>query len=68
MDTVTVSPSYRVVIPSSIRKALGIQPGQRVHAIQYGNRIELIPVRTLREARGFLGPIDTTVEREEDRV
>jgi AbrB family looped-hinge helix DNA binding protein len=68
MDTVTVSPKFQVVIPRRIREALGIRPGQKVQAIQYGNRIELVPVRPLGEARGLLRGIDTDVEREPDRV
>lgn len=68
MDTVTVSPKFQVVIPRRIREALGIHPGQKVQAIQYGNRIELVPVRPLAEARGLFRGIDTDVEREPDRV
>lgn len=44
------------------------QPSQKLHALRYGNRIELIPVRPLAEARGFLPGLDTTVEREADRI
>lgn len=65
---VTVSPKYQVVIPKKIREALGLRPGQKVEAIQYGNRIELVPVRPIAEARGFLAGIDTEVEREPDRL
>lgn len=68
MQTVTVSPKYQVVIPRRIREALGIRPGQKIQAIQYGNRIELVPVRPLEKARGFLAGIDTTIEREPDRL
>jgi len=68
METVTVSTKYQVVIPKAIRDALGLKPGQKVQAIQYGNRIELIPFRPLSEARGFLAGIDTNVEREPDRL
>lgn len=68
METVTVSPKYQVVIPKAIREALGIKPGQKVQAIRYGNRIELIPFRPLAEARGFLPGIDTTIDREPDRI
>ena len=67
METVTVSPKYQVVIPSRIRKQLGVEPGQKVKVILYDNRIEMIPVRPVREARGFLRGIDTTVERGPDR-
>ncbi len=68
METVTVSPKYQVVIPSRIRKLLGVRPGQKVQVILYDNRIEMIPVRPVEEARGFLKGIDTTVDREPDRV
>ena len=68
MSTVTVSPKYQVVIPQVIREALGIKPGQRIQAMQYQDRIELIPVRPIRKARGMLKGLDTTVKRERDRV
>jgi len=68
MTTVTVSPKYQVVIPKAIREALNIQSGQKVQVIRYQNRIELIPIRPIKSARGFLKGIDTSVEREEDRL
>ncbi len=67
METVTVSPKFQVVIPKGIREKLSLWPGQKVQAIVYGDRIELIPVRPIKEMRGFLKGIDTTVEREADR-
>jgi AbrB family looped-hinge helix DNA binding protein len=68
METVTVSPKYQVVIPSRVRQALGVEPGQKVKVVLYDNRIEMIPVKPIEEARGFLKGIDTTIEREADRV
>jgi AbrB family looped-hinge helix DNA binding protein len=68
METVTISPKFQVVIPKAIRKTLGLEPGQKVQALVYENRIEFIPVRPLRKMRGFLVGIDTTVPREKDRV
>ncbi len=68
MQIVKVSPKYQVVIPRAIRELLGIKPGQKVQVIQYENRIELIPVKPIKKTRGFLKGIDTTVERERDRV
>ena len=68
MITVSVSPKFQVVIPKAIREAMDIQPGQKVQVILYQNRIELIPIRPLRKAQGFLRGIDTSVERDEDRV
>jgi len=68
MTTVTVSLKYQVVIPREIREALGIRPGQKVQVLQYQNRIEFIPVRPIEQMRGFLKGIDTTIEREPDRL
>jgi len=68
MDTTTVSPKFQVVIPVRVRRALGIRPGQKIHVIPYEGRIELIPVRPLHRARGFLRGIDTSIEREPDRT
>jgi AbrB family looped-hinge helix DNA binding protein len=67
MTTLTISPKYQVVIPKQIRELLGLRPGQKIQAIAYQGRIELIPVRPMREIRGFLPGIDTTVQREADR-
>lgn len=68
METVTISPKYQVVIPKSIREGLNLRPGQKVQAIQYGNRVELVPLMPIKQMRGFLRGIDTDVPREDDRV
>lgn len=68
MEAVSVSPKFQVVIPRAVREALHIRPGQKVQVIQYEDRIELVPIRPVREMRGFLKGIDTTFEREPDRV
>ena len=68
MDTVTISPKFQVVIPKAIRERLKLEPGQKVQAILYEGRIELIPLQTPRQMRGFLAGIDTDVEREADRL
>jgi AbrB family looped-hinge helix DNA binding protein len=68
MDTTTVSPKFQVVIPLRVRLALGIRPGQKIQVIPYEGRIELIPIRPLKQAKGFLRGIDTSVEREPDRA
>lgn len=68
METVTISTKYQVVIPSSIRESLPVEPGQKVRMILYDNRIEMIPFRPIGETRGFLNGIDTSIEREPDRV
>lgn len=68
MTAVTVSSKFQVVIPKEIREALGIVSGQKIQMLTCGNRIELIPVKPMREMRGFLKGIDTNVDRDPDRV
>jgi AbrB family looped-hinge helix DNA binding protein len=68
MTIVTVSPKFQVVIPREIREALRLEPGQKVQMRQYQNRVEFIPIRSMRKMRGILKGIDTTIVRDEDRV
>jgi AbrB family looped-hinge helix DNA binding protein len=68
MSVVTISPKFQVVIPLQIREALGLEPGQKVQAIQYEDRIEYVPLRSAKSMRGFLRGIDTRVPRDRDRV
>ncbi len=67
VETVTLSPKFQVVIPKGIRERLSLAPGQKIQVIAYGDRIELIPVRPIKEMRGFLKGLDTRVDRESDR-
>jgi len=68
MVTITISSKFQIVIPKAIRHLLRLSTGQKLHAIVYDDRIELIPVRRLEEMRGFLKGIDTRVPRERDRA
>jgi AbrB family looped-hinge helix DNA binding protein len=68
METVKVSPQFHVVFSRKIRESLGIRPGQRLQVLVYDGRVELIPLRRMKEMRGFLRGIDTKVERDEDRL
>ena len=68
MPTVTVSPKFQLVIPREIREAMGLRAGEKVQVFRYENRIELIPVRKMKQMRGFLQGIDTTVDRDPDRT
>jgi len=68
METVTISPKFQVVIPKGIRERLKLRSGQKVQAILYDNRIELVPVRPVKAMKGFVKGIDTTVAREDDRL
>lgn len=66
MKPVTISPEFQVVILRKIRAQLQLAPGQKVQALAYENRIELIPVRPLQAMKGFLRGIVTDVPREDD--
>ena len=68
METLTISPKFQVVIPKAIRERLGLSPGQKMQAVLYGGRIELIPLQPAKRFRGFLKGIDTTIPREPDRA
>jgi bifunctional DNA-binding transcriptional regulator/antitoxin component of YhaV-PrlF toxin-antitoxin module len=65
---IPIFPKIGILTPSSSRRSLDIRPGQKVQVICYGDRIELIPLSPVQELRGFLNGIDTTVQREPDRV
>lgn len=67
MDVVTISPKFQIVIPRNVRERLNLSPGQRVQAVVYDGRVELIPVRPAKALRGFLKGLDTTVLRDADR-
>ena len=68
MSAVTVSQKYQIVIPRDVREAMGIRPGQKFQVFRYADSIHLVPVRPIRELRGIAKGIDTTVERDRDRV
>lgn len=72
METVTLSPKFQVVIPQSIRSALQLAPGDKMHVIGYGDRVEIIPSRSMKSMRGFLQrkgtEPDTRIERDKDRL
>ena len=68
MSTVTLSPNFEVLIPEDVRQALHLTPGEQLHVMPYDGRVEFIPVRSARSMRGFLQGMDTTIDRDEDRL
>ena len=68
MSKVKISPKYQVVIPHDVRESMGLKPGEELQVFRFGDRIELVPIRKISDARGFLEGIDTTVDREDDRL
>jgi AbrB family looped-hinge helix DNA binding protein len=68
METVTISPKFQVVIPQKIRESMGLRTGEKAKVVCFRNRIEIIPMRDVRSLRGYLKGINTSMEREGDRV
>lgn len=68
METVTISPKFQIVIPQKIREAMGLRTGEKARMLSFRNRIEVIPVRNVQSLRGYLKGIDTSLERDGDRV
>jgi AbrB family looped-hinge helix DNA binding protein len=48
----TITTKGQITIPASIRKSHGLQPKDRVDFVTEGDKIILIPVKTLRDFRG----------------
>jgi AbrB family looped-hinge helix DNA binding protein len=68
IETVAISPEFKVVIPQKIRDAMGLRSGEKARVVSFRNRIEIIPLRETRSLRGCLKGIDTSHARDEDRT
>ena len=68
MKSVTVSPKYQVVIPKEIRDTIGIKPGTKLQVLNYGNRIELLPIVDIKKLKGSLKGINTAIIRDKERI
>ena len=68
MRSVKVSPKFQIVIPQEIRESMNIKPGEEMQVFEFDGRIEVVPVRSIKEFRGRFKGIDTHVERDKDRV
>ncbi len=71
MATYKLSPKYQVVIPAEIRKKLKLRAGQEIAVIEKDGIIRIIPIKPLKEMKGFLKGKGITTEdlREEtDRM
>jgi AbrB family looped-hinge helix DNA binding protein len=67
MPSLTISSKYQIVLPKNVRDVLDLRPGQKLDAMVIDGHIQLIPVPPIRELRGMLAGMDTTVPREPDR-
>ncbi len=53
-----LSSKFQLSIPKAIREDLNLTAGQQFTLIARGNIIELIPLRSMKEARGMLSPCE----------
>jgi AbrB family looped-hinge helix DNA binding protein len=68
MNKVTLSNEYQVVIPKEVREKIGLKAGVSLEIITYSNRIELIPIKPIKNLKGMLKGIDANIMRDEDRI
>ena len=54
MQQAKLSSKFQLSIPKSIRDDMRLQAGQKFTIVTRGSVIELIPVKTIRDARGML--------------
>ena len=63
-----LSNEYQVFIPEEIRKKTGVKAGTSFEVISYNSRIELVPIKPMKNLNGIFKGIDTTILREDDRI
>ncbi|MBP1912207.1 AbrB/MazE/SpoVT family DNA-binding domain-containing protein [Thermococcus stetteri] len=54
MVTVKVSSKGQIVLPKSIREKLGINPGDEVEVLDFGNEIVIVPIKKDVRLRGLV--------------
>lgn len=69
MSTVTLSETFNVQVPEEARTALHLKAGDKLAIFTHADRIELIPVRPVRQYRGILHGMNSDIERDQkDRL
>ena len=69
MVTVTVSSKFQVVIPEEVRAKLKLQAGQKIVVIEKDGVVHLIPLKSIKDTRGFAKGVRRDNIREEyDRL
>jgi AbrB family looped-hinge helix DNA binding protein len=67
MNTVTLSKENQLIIPKEICETFDIKAGTTFEIIVYNNRIELIPISSIKKLKGRFHSIDTNIIRDDDR-
>lgn len=69
MASTVISTKFQVVIPKSVRERLGLKPRQRLHVIEKGGVITLVPEVPLKSLKGVVKGVNWEGIREKkDRV
>lgn len=69
MATVMVSSKYQVVIPLEVRSRLNLKPGQKVVVLEKDGIVHIIPVKPIKQMRGFTKGVDAKgIRDEQDRI
>jgi bifunctional DNA-binding transcriptional regulator/antitoxin component of YhaV-PrlF toxin-antitoxin module len=68
VESVTLSPDFQIAIPRKTCEIAGLLAGEKIEIIAYDGRIELIPTKKMRSFRGIAKDIDTSFERDNDRL
>ncbi len=69
MHAMTISSKFQIAIPKLLRLKLSLYAGQKLEAVCLGGHLELVPIKPIKEMRGFLKGkgIDSHIDREQDR-
>jgi AbrB family looped-hinge helix DNA binding protein len=69
MAVTTISSKFQIVIPKEVRERLRLRTGQRLHVIDKGGVITLVPEVPPRSLKGFAAGVDASGLREKkDRL
>jgi AbrB family looped-hinge helix DNA binding protein len=66
MSKVKLSPKFQVVIPQLVREKLDLKPGEQIVVIEKEGIIHLIPLKPIKQMRGFAKGTDTQAIRDEE--
>jgi AbrB family looped-hinge helix DNA binding protein len=66
MATTTISPKFQIVIPNQVREKLHLSPQQRLHIVEKGGLIILVPEVPLKSLRGALKGMSKSDLREKN--
>lgn len=64
MATTTISSKFQIVIPKKVREKLQLSPRQRLHVVEKGGVITLVPEVPLKSLKGALDGMSKTDLRE----